>query len=62
MTSRALPWRSSTEIVGEALAYMRTENATPDQAALRFLKTHPEIWTGWVPEDVAARIRAALGG
>ena len=55
-------WRSRSAVVGEALAFMRERNATADEAALRFLKTHPEIWTGWVPDDVAARIRAALGG
>ena len=53
-------WRSSNEIVGEALAYMREHNATADDAALRFLRTRPEVWTRWVPQDVAERIRAAL--
>ena len=53
-------WRSSNEIVGEALAYMREHNATADDAALRFLRTRPEVWTPWVPQDVADRIRAAL--
>ena len=53
-------WRSSNEIVSEALAYMREHNATADDAALRFLKTRPEVWTPWVPQDVAERIRAAL--
>ena len=55
-------WRLSSAVVGEALAYMREHNASADEAALRFLKTHPEVWTGWVPEEVAARIRSALGG
>ena len=53
-------WRSSNEIVGEALAYMREHNATADDAALRFLRTRPEVWTRWVPQDVAERIRATL--
>ncbi len=53
-------WRSSNEIVGEALAYMREHNATADDAALRFLRTRSEVWTRWVPQDVAERIRATL--
>ncbi len=55
-------WRLSSAVVGEALAYMRERRATADEAAARFLESHPEIWTGWVPEDVAARIRSGSGG
>ena len=53
-------WRSSTEIVAEALAYMRTENASAEAAATRFLRARPEVWSGWVPQDVAERIKARL--
>jgi glycine betaine/proline transport system substrate-binding protein len=53
-------WRSSNEIVAEALAYMRTENASADAAAVRFLKARPEVWSAWVPSEVAERLKAAL--
>ena len=53
-------WTSSNEIVGEALAYMRTENASADAAAARFLKARPEVWSPWVPADVAERVKAGL--
>ena len=53
-------WRSTNEIVGEALAYMRTENASADAAAARFLKARPEAWAPWVPPDVAERVKAGL--
>ena len=53
-------WRSSNDVVADALAYMRTENATADAAATRFLKARPDLWTGWVPQDVAERIKAGL--
>ena len=53
-------WRSSNEVVGEALAFMRTENASPDAAAARFLKARPEVWAQWVPPEVAERVKAGL--
>jgi glycine betaine/proline transport system substrate-binding protein len=53
-------WRSSNEVVGEALAFMRTENASPDAAAARFLKARPEVWVEWVPPEVAERVKAGL--
>jgi glycine betaine/proline transport system substrate-binding protein len=53
-------WRLTNDIVAEALAHMRTENASAEAAAGRFLKGHPEVWGGWVPQDVAERIKAGL--
>jgi glycine betaine/proline transport system substrate-binding protein len=53
-------WRSSNEVVGEALAFMRIENASADAAAARFLKARPEVWAPWVPPEVAERVKAGL--
>jgi glycine betaine/proline transport system substrate-binding protein len=53
-------WRLTNDIVAEALAYMRTENASADAAAARFVKAHPETWSAWVPADVAERVKAGL--
>jgi glycine betaine/proline transport system substrate-binding protein len=36
------------------------KDKTGANAAAAFLKAHPDIWTKWVPADVAARVKAAL--
>lgn len=40
--------------------WQETEYATPRETAVHFLRTHESVWTQWVPEDVAARVRSAL--
>jgi len=34
----------------------------PNVATLIFLKNHEDIWTKWVPEEVAQKVRAAIKG
>ncbi len=53
-------YRTSAALVSQALAYMQTNRASVDDAARHFLRTHPDLWTGWVPPEVAARVKAAL--
>ena len=49
------------DLVNKALVYMReNKDKTGSKAAVEFLKAHPDIWTKWVPADVAARVKAAL--
>jgi len=49
------------DLVNNALVYMReNKDKTGRKAAMEFLKAHPAIWTKWVPDDVAARVKAAL--
>lgn len=42
------------------LVYMNENQATGEEAAFEFLTSHEDIWTQWVSEDVAARIRAGI--
>lgn len=50
-----------TKEISQMLAFIReNEEAERDEAALNFLKTQEETWTQWVPEDVAAKVKAAL--
>ena len=42
------------------LAWMRSQQATGEQAARQFLKSRPEVWQAWVDPAVAAKVRAAL--
>lgn len=54
-------YRTSNLLVSQALAYMQdNEGATPKDAAINFLKSREDVWTKWVPADVAERVRASL--
>lgn len=54
-------YETTGAIVSAMLAYMADRNANADQAAIHFLKTSPDVWTNWVPADVAKRVTTALG-
>ena len=53
-------YSSTSAATSAMLAYMRENKASADDAAVQFLKTSDD-WTGWVPADVAERVKAALG-
>lgn len=47
--------------ISTALAYMdANDGADANDAALDFLATRRELWTTWVPDDVAQRVDAAI--
>ena len=48
------------QVVSQLLAFMKSNEAAPKDAALHFLKNMPEVWTTWVPEEVATRIKSSL--
>lgn len=50
----------TNEPVNEMLAWMTDNQATGEDAARYFLKEKADIWTKWVPADVAERVKAAL--
>lgn len=53
-------YETTNRIVSTALAQMHQTGASAEEAAKYFLKTREDIWTPWVPADVADRIRATL--
>ncbi len=53
-------YTTTSNDVSKALAFMQDTGGTTDDAAIEFLKTNTELWTGWVPADVAERVNAAL--
>lgn len=54
-------YRTTNAIISDALLYLEeNEGSTIDEAARAFLEAHPDVWRGWVPDDVAARVTAAL--
>lgn len=48
------------DVVNEFLAWGDDNRASPQDLSKHFLKTYPEIWTKWVPEDVAEKIKKAI--
>ncbi len=53
-------YKTSSQLTNEALAYMR-ENDTDERAAAEwFLKNREDVWTQWVPEDIAQKVKSSL--
>ncbi|MCK9812914.1 ABC transporter substrate-binding protein [Pseudomonas chlororaphis] len=46
--------------LNKALASMSENHTAPREAALAFLREHPDIWQAWVPEEVARKVSAGL--
>jgi glycine betaine/proline transport system substrate-binding protein len=53
-------YETTNDLNNEALAYMEDHKASTDDAAVWFLKEKKHVWTAWVPEDVAKKVKAAL--
>ncbi len=47
-------------VMNEMLVYMADEQAAGEDAAIEFLMNHEDVWTQWVSEEVAAKVKAAL--
>uniref|UniRef100_UPI0033401473 ABC transporter substrate-binding protein n=1 Tax=Castellaniella defragrans TaxID=75697 RepID=UPI0033401473 len=47
-------------VMGETLSYMDENELDAEPTALWFLKSKPDVWTQWLPADVAQRVQAAL--
>lgn len=50
----------SNDTVNALIAWMTDTQATGEDGAKEFLRTHPEIWTQWVSPDVAEKVKSAL--
>ncbi|RPE66953.1 glycine betaine/proline transport system substrate-binding protein [Pacificibacter maritimus] len=48
------------EVMNAMLVYMTENQATGEDAAYEFLETHADLWTQWVPADVAEKVKAGL--
>lgn len=46
--------------VNQTLAQMASSKVAPRQAAVDYLKAHPAVITGWVPDAVAQKVEASL--
>jgi glycine betaine/proline transport system substrate-binding protein len=50
----------SNSVVNSLLAFMDENQAGGEEGAEKFLKDHEDVWTKWVPADVAKKVKAAL--
>ncbi len=48
------------DVINSVLAWQEDNQASAEGAALHFLETYPEVWTSWVPAEVAEKVKAAL--
>ncbi len=53
-------YKTSSALTNEALAYMQGNEATPMDAALWFIKEYQDLWTKWVPEEIAAKVLESI--
>jgi len=53
-------YETTQAIANKFLAYMREKKAKKEDAAVWFLKNYQDLWAGWVPKNVAKKVRAAL--
>lgn len=53
-------YETSTALTEEALIYMSENDASPEEAAEWWMKEHEDLWTSWVPEDVAEDVKASM--
>lgn len=48
------------DVISAELAWGDDNSASPEEVAQHFLANHPDVWTAWVPQDVAERVQAGL--
>jgi glycine betaine/proline transport system substrate-binding protein len=53
-------WSFTDAQIGEALSYRSQTDASFEETAYWFLTEKEDVWTEWVPRDVADRVKAAL--
>ena len=47
-------------VMNGMLVYMTDNQASGEDAAIEFLATKEDVWTKWVPADVAKKVKSAL--
>ena len=55
-------YHTSSALTAEALAYIADNKSSYEDAAMVFMRTHPELLHQWLPEDKAALVKKALDG
>ena len=53
-------YHTTSAMASEALAYMMKNECDTMEAAVWFLKTREDVWTKWVPEEIAEKVKKAI--
>ncbi|NLL69678.1 MAG: ABC transporter substrate-binding protein [Epulopiscium sp.] len=53
-------YETSSLLTNQMLAYMQENDADADDTAKWFLKKHEDLWTSWVTEEIAAKVKQTL--
>lgn len=53
-------YETTSDMSSEALVYIQEEDASTYDAAVHFLKKYEDLWTEWVPDDVAEKVKDAI--
>ncbi|WP_096273673.1 ABC transporter substrate-binding protein [Paucisalibacillus globulus] len=53
-------YETSSALTEEALNYMDENGAEPEEAAIWWMEQHEDIWTSWVDEEIAEKVKDAL--
>lgn len=53
-------YETSSALTEEALEYMDDNDASAEEAAIWWMQEHEDIWTAWLPEDVAQDVVDSL--
>ncbi|HEX5739857.1 MAG TPA: ABC transporter substrate-binding protein [Hydrogenophaga sp.] len=48
------------DLLNQSLSGMADRKMDAKKTAIAFLKSHPDVWTKWVPADVAGKVTASL--
>lgn len=53
-------YTTTSELTSKMLAEAREKGVSPEQQALVFLKTQPDVWKAWLPSDIASKVASSL--
>lgn len=53
-------YNTSSEVISSALAYMQENSAEAEDAAIWFLQQNEELWTSWVTDEVAEKVKGYI--
>jgi len=53
-------YHTNSAMASTALAYMMENDCETMDAAIWFLQTREDVWTKWVPEDIAEKVKEAI--
>lgn len=53
-------YETSSALTEDALNYMEETDASVEEAAIWWMKEHEDLWTSWVDEDIAEKVKESI--